>query len=108
MISQLLGKKLDKIPVEHELYKMQLGYDIRRVKRRIPAQGPNASSLDVRESVGEPILEGIKVDGKYVVVYSKYDLSCALERQATTACAGYQTVDAAKIGVNLVLYGLFQ
>lgn len=108
MINQLLGKKLEKIPVEHELYKMQLGYDIRRVKRRIPAQGPNASSLDVRESVGEPILEGIKVDGKYVVVYSKYDLSCALERQATTACAGYQTLDAAKIGVNLVLYGLFQ
>lgn len=108
MIQQLLDRKLERIPIEHEIYKMRLGYDIRRVKRRIPAQGPNASSLEVRESVGEPILEGIKVDGKYVVVYSKYDLSCALERQATTACAGYQSVDAAKIGVNLVLYGLFQ
>lgn len=108
MIKQLLGSPLERIPIEHELYKMELGYDIRRVKRRIPDQGANASSLSTKESVGEPILEGIKIGGKYLVVYSKYDLSCALERQATTACAGYQTVDAAKIGVNLVLYGLFQ
>lgn len=108
MIDQLLGEKLKRIPIEHEIYKMAVGYDVRRVKRRIPAQGANASSIDTIESVGEPILEGIKIKGKYIVVYSKYDLSCALERQATTACAGYQSLDAAKIGVNLVLYGLFQ
>lgn len=108
MIQQMFGQPLERIPATNELYKMELGYDIRRVKRRIPDQGTKSSSIAVRESVGEPILEGVKVDGKYIVVYSKYDLSCALERQATTACAGYQTVDAAKIGVNLVLYGLFQ
>ncbi len=59
-------------------------------------------------SVGEAVLEGVQINGKYVIVYSKYDLSCALERQATTACAGYATEDAVKIGVNLVLYGLFR
>jgi hypothetical protein len=68
---------------------MDLGHDIRRVKRRIPSQDPNASSLAAEASEGEPVLEGINIGGKYVVVYSKYDLSCALERQATTACAGY-------------------
>ncbi len=108
LITQMFGQPLEKIPVGHELYNMQLGYDIRRVKRRIPAEGPNVSSIETRESIGEPILEGIQVNGKYVVVYSKYDLSCALERQATTACAGYATEDAVKIGVNFVIYGLFQ
>lgn len=108
LIRQLFDQPLEKIPVEHELYRMEVGYDIRRVRRRVPAQGQNVSSIATQESIGEPILEGIKVNGKYIVVYSKYDLSCALERQATTACAGYATEDAAKIGVNLVLYGLFQ
>lgn len=108
MVDQLFGQPLEPIPATHEIYRMQLGYDIRRVKRRIPSQRDNASSLEVQESIGEPILEGVKIQGKYAVVYSKYDLSCALERQATTACAGYTTEDAVRIGVNLVLYGLLR
>jgi hypothetical protein len=61
-----------------------------------------------QESKGAPIVEGIEVNGRYVVVYSKYDLSCALERQTTVSCAGYPTEDAARIAVNIVLYGLYQ
>jgi hypothetical protein len=108
MIEQMFGQPLERIPAEHEIFNMELGHDIRRVKRRLPSEDPRASSLANEESVGEAILEGIQIDGKYIVVYSKYDLSCALERQATSACAGYVTEDAARIGVNLVLYGLFQ
>ncbi|WP_437193803.1 DUF4159 domain-containing protein [Planctomicrobium sp. SH527] len=108
MIEATLGKKLERIPIEDELYRLELGYDIRKVKRRIPTTGPGGVTLKSEESEGEPILEGIKIGNKYVVVYSKYDLSCALERQATTSCAGYPTEDAVRIAVNLVLYGLLQ
>ncbi len=108
LVLKLYNKPLEKIPGTHELHNMQLGYDIRSVTRRLPARDAGGSSLATSESVGEAILEGIQIDGKYVIVYSKYDLSCALERQASTACAGYASEDAAKIGVNLVLYGLFQ
>ncbi|HWL09381.1 MAG TPA: DUF4159 domain-containing protein, partial [Planctomicrobium sp.] len=105
MIEQCLGQKLERIPLDDELYRLELGYDIRRVKRRMPIGGAGLAS---EETVGEPFLEGIKIGNKYAVVYSKYDLSCALERQATSSCAGYPTEDAVKIAVNLVVYGLLQ
>jgi hypothetical protein len=42
------------------------------------------------------------------VIYSKYDISCALERQASVACTGYIHEDAVRLGVNIVLYALDQ
>ena len=39
-----------------------------------------------------------------MVIYSKYDISCALDLQASVACTGYVPEDAAKIAVNVVLY----
>ena len=55
-----------------------------------------------------PILEGIEIDGRLVVIYSKYDISCALEHQASLACDGYVEADALRIAVNVVLYSLLQ
>jgi hypothetical protein len=43
-----------------------------------------------------------------VVVYSKYDISCALERQSSVACTGYVHEDAVRIAVNILVYGLNQ
>ena len=57
---------------------------------------------------GEPFLEGIQIKGRYCVIYSKYDLSCALERQASVACAGYDHHDAVRIAVNVIRYALLQ
>ena len=107
LIEQLYQQPLQRIPVDHELLKMPTGFDIRQVHRRIlfTTPGQAASSEPV---LGEPVLEGMSIDGRLVLVYSKYDLSCALERQATVNCAGYPTEDAAKIAVNIVLYALFQ
>jgi hypothetical protein len=107
LIEQVFGQPLSPIPVEHELFHNPLGHDIREVRRRIP-EGEGANVLVQQESKGAPVLEGIEVNGRYVVVYSKFDLSCALERQTTVSCAGYPTEDAAKIAVNIVLYGLYQ
>ncbi|MCA8993738.1 MAG: DUF4159 domain-containing protein [Planctomycetaceae bacterium] len=106
LVEQTLEQPLTRIPSDDPIYQLPIGYDIRQVRRRIPGSAQGALRLE--ESDGEPVLEGVKVDGRYVVVYSRYDLSCTLERQATTSCAGYLGADAGKIAVNIVLYGLFQ
>ena len=54
----------------------------------------------------EPELEGLKIGERYAVIFSKYDLSCALERHESLACQGYTREDAARIAINAVLYGL--
>jgi hypothetical protein len=107
MIEQMYGKPLELIPPTHELYKLAQGNDIREVSRRMP--GTDAGeALRMQESRGVPILEGVNVDGRYPVIYSKYDISCALEQQNTFACAGYSREDAAKIAMNMVIYALVQ
>lgn len=96
------------IPVTHELFSEQIGRDVRKLRRRtLDAQNPNAPvATTVREV--EPYLEGIELDGRYVIIYSKYDLSCALERQSTLSCEGYLSEDAVKLATNIVLYALLQ
>ncbi len=101
-------KTLERIPPDHEIFTTRIGHDIRKVKRRAAeVDSPNrAIETSVREV--EPFLEGIEVDGRYTLIYSKYDISCALQRQASVACAGYVEGDAVKIGVNILRYALLQ
>ncbi|HXY36731.1 MAG TPA: DUF4159 domain-containing protein [Planctomycetaceae bacterium] len=109
MVQQLFpDKKLERIPVTHELFSRGIGFDIQRVKRRIPESGNTNDPLDATFKEGEPFLEGIEINGRYCVIYSKYDLSCALERQASVACAGYDHTDAVRIAVNVIRYALLQ
>jgi hypothetical protein len=42
------------------------------------------------------------------VFFSPLDLSCALESQNSIQCPGYDTTDAAKVAINLMLYALQQ
>ena len=102
-------RELKRIPETHELVTSGagMGYDIRRVTRRVPA-GDDADTLESRMEEGPPVLEGIDIDGRYAVIYSKYDISCALERQTTVDCAGYEPDDAVRIAVNIVLYSMLQ
>jgi hypothetical protein len=49
-------------------------------------------------------LEGIKLNGHWAVIYSKYDLGCALERHQGLDCKGYTLDSALRIAVNIVIY----
>ncbi len=53
-----------------------------------------------------PRLEGIKVDNRWVILYSKYDIGCAMERRQSTECLGYDHKSALRIGTAAVLYML--
>lgn len=101
------GQRLERIPIDHELFTNEDLHDLRKVDRRVAVQVENAA-LEGGIVNGPPFLEGIKVDGRYVVIYSKHDISCALERQASLACAGYVTDDAVRISVNIFLYSMLR
>lgn len=105
----MFGKgALKRIPMTHEIFTTKIGNDIRKVKRRMPESSSKTATIKASTKTVEPYLEGIEVNGRLVVIYSKLDISCALERQASIACAGYTEKDAAKIGMNVLLYALMQ
>jgi len=51
-------------------------------------------------------LEGIQVDGRWVVIYSKYDVGCAIEGHKAADCLGYDKESALRIAAAVVLYSL--
>ena len=101
-------QKLKRVPPDHPLFSSDTGHDIRQVKRRVPEINDPRDGLKPTVRTGEPFLEGIEIDGRLAVIYSKYDISCALERQASVACTGYVEEDAVKIAINILLYAMQQ
>ena len=53
-----------------------------------------------------PELDGIQIDGRLAVIFSPYDISCALEQHEALQCRGYTREDAARIALNVLLYSL--
>lgn len=53
-----------------------------------------------------PTLEGISIDGKLAVVYSRFDLGDGWEMFPHPFSRGYASQDALKIGVNVLVYAL--
>ena len=51
-------------------------------------------------------LEGIKVKGRWVVVYSKYDIGCGIEGHKSADCLGHDKESALRIAAAVVLYSL--
>jgi hypothetical protein len=99
---------LKQIPADHEIYSEATWHDIKKTTRRRLVPSTENAAITLRTEEGPPILEGIEIDGRYVVIYSKYDISCALEHQASLSCDGYVEADAAKLAMNIVLYAMQQ
>ncbi len=96
---------LEEIPADDPLFTAAYGgFDIRRVTLRQPLAGNGR--LDAREQVITPKLEGIRMGDRWAVIFSPYDLSCALEKQNSLQCTGYTSEDAQRIALNLLLYSL--
>ena len=94
-VAELLpGQKLEPIPKIDEFYTRRLGYDLSNTQQTTTLGG----------KVDYPELEGVKVDGRWAVIYSKYDLGCALQKQAGIECRGYTHESAMRIATNIVIY----
>ena len=53
-----------------------------------------------------PYLEGIRLGNRWAVIYSKYDIGCALEKHPSTDCLGHDHASALKLAGAAVLYAL--
>lgn len=99
---------LQTVPADHPLMTADYGgFDLSAVTLRTPQKGASgAISVEKRRQLA--VLEAAVVNDRVAVVFSPYDLSCALESQSSIQCPGYATDDAARIGINLVLFALRQ
>jgi Domain of unknown function (DUF4159)/Prenyltransferase and squalene oxidase repeat len=79
------------------------GYSLQSVTLRIPDPKQAGGARTEKTS---PKMQGIKVDGRWGLIYSPYDLSCALEHAAANQCPGYPTEDAVRIVANILIYAL--
>jgi hypothetical protein len=103
------GISLQRIPPSHELFSDKFhGYSLNQVTLRDPALRSDGDPLQARLSTVSPFLEGAEVNGRLAVIFSPYDLSCALEYSASLECKGYVKEDAARIGFNVIMYALQQ
>lgn len=102
-------QRLKQIPDTHPMFTPEFrGFDITRVTLRDPEFRAEGDPLKAKIYKVAPTLEAIELDNRYAVIFSPYDLSCALENSPSLECKGYDRRDAARIGVNLLLYGLQQ
>jgi len=89
------GKGLEKLPADHPLYHCH--YDIREVDY----------TPRVREDFGpftSPELEGMTIDGRLAVIYSKFDLGNGWEQFPHPYSFGLKDESALQIGTNVLVY----
>lgn len=84
------------------------GFELKSVMRRDPRRRGADGAVSAEPRPVAPELEAIDFEGHYGVVFSKYDLSCALERHESIECTGYTREDAARIGLNVIMYSLYK
>jgi hypothetical protein len=100
--------KLQPIPPDDPLYGEDINgtgnaiATVRLRKERPDGQGAEAEFREIRPTQ----LEGIRLNGRWAIIYSKYDIGCALEKHASSDCKGYDNASALKIGAAAVLYSL--
>lgn len=89
--------RLEPLPSDHPLYHCL--HDITQV---------HYTPLVERDfgAITTPSLEGISIDGKLAVVYSRFDLGDGWEMFPHPFSRGYSSQDAIKLGVNLLVYAL--
>lgn len=85
---------LVEIPRDDDLYTTKIGYDLKDCRYSKAAGG----------GTDFPRLEGVKIGNHWAVIYSKYDVGCALERHQGLDCKGYVPESALRIASNVVIY----
>jgi hypothetical protein len=98
-------KKLERIPLDDFLYGEKLnGKAITSVKCRRDKPDGGGAATEYEEV--PPELEGVKIGNRWVIIYSKYDIGCALEKSKSSACKGHDPESARVLAAAAMLYSL--
>jgi hypothetical protein len=94
-VAELLpGNPLVPIPRDDELFTRKVHFDLAHEQFSKAAGGQRDC----------PQLEGVKRNGRWALIYSEYDIGCALERHQGIDCKGYSHESALRIATNIVMY----
>lgn len=109
LAAALPGKTLERIPASDPIFTSAFGgYDVRQVSLRDPEAVDEGRPAAARIRQVEPQLDGVNIDGRWAVIFSPFDISCALESHEAIGCRGYTQQDAARLGLNVLIYSLNQ
>jgi hypothetical protein len=98
-----------RVPNDHELFTDEFrGFELKQVRLRKTESRQVDRPLEANIEEVSPVLEGLEIDGNFVVLFSPFDISCAMENHASLDCTGYVAEDAARLGINIILYALQQ
>ena len=79
---------------------------LRRFGRHGRCRRETAGGRDDKYQEYEPALEGVKIKGRWAVIYSRWDIGCALEKHKSPDCMGHDFDSAVRLGRAVVLYHL--
>ncbi|MBI4579152.1 MAG: DUF4159 domain-containing protein [Planctomycetes bacterium] len=90
---------LEKLPAAHPIIAGEPGVPLPVIQYRqaLRVEQPNLNAVQ---------LEGITLDDRLVVVYSRYSLDCGLDGHKCFACRGIEHDDALRLAGNVILYAL--
>jgi len=109
MAKTLPESPLTRLPADADVFTDEYGgFNLKTLTVRDPQARATGDRLTASLRSAPPWLEGAKVDDRYAVLFSPYDMSCALENASSLECTGYIKTDAGKLGVNILLYALQQ
>jgi hypothetical protein len=102
-------RSLSRIPPEHPMFTREFrGYDLSKLTLRDPQVRRGDDPLKANLTKVSPLLEGLAIDDRIAVIFSPYDISCAMENSTSLECKGYVKEDAAKLATNVILFALMQ
>jgi hypothetical protein len=90
----LPGRPLVPIPRNDDIFTRRVHFDLANEQFSKAAGGQR----------GCPQLEGVQHNGRWALIYSAYDIGCALERHQGIDCKGYSHESAVRIATNIVMY----
>jgi hypothetical protein len=93
----LPDSRLESLAPDHPLYNTH--YDIQQVEY-------TPRTLEDFGAITAPSLEGISLDGRLAVAYSRFDIGNGWEQFPHPFAYGYGEEDALKIGTNLLVYAV--
>ncbi len=103
----ITGSSMSDLAADHRLLSTDFGgFDIGKVRLIDP--DVSGEAIVTSKRLITPKLEVARVNRRISVVFSPLDISCALESRHSLQCRGYIRDDAARIGMNVILFAFFQ
>jgi len=91
------GVTLQPIPLDHPLHEIRTPVRTVHYTHMLTERDPDLNT---------PMLEGVSIEGQLAIVYSKYGLGTAWDGQERPYSLAYESGDALRIGMNVLLYAM--